>query len=60
MKREGKAKRHPLSFLFDPFYPFIIATIILFAASWYFDIPLAKVLEGLSHDLRAFLDRWIP
>jgi len=60
MKRQARTKRHPLNILFDPFYPFIIATIILIAASWYFDIPLARILEGISRDLHAFLGRWIP
>ena len=60
MRRQAKAKRHPLNVLFDPFYPIIAAAIMLTLAAWYFDIPMGKVMEGLSRDLRGFLGRWIP
>lgn len=55
-KRPQRVRRHPLNFVFDPFYPMIVAVVSITAAVWYFDMPIARMIDlDAGHLLR----KWI-
>ncbi|WP_256752929.1 hypothetical protein [Mesorhizobium sp. Mes31] len=54
-RRLKKIRRHPLNFVFDPFYPMIIAIVSITVAVWYFDIPLERMIDL---DASRLLRKW--
>ena len=44
-RQSKKARRHPLNILFDPFYPLLVAAVLIVAGGWFFDIPIRRVLD---------------
>lgn len=55
--RPSKAKRHPLSFLFGPLYPLLVAALLVSVAIWYLDLPVRSLFD---FDVLRPVRKWLP